>query len=156
MTSVKHFGPPLWESLFHIAVGYDVNTEPTQIKDRHYKIFFSSLGHVLGCKYCRISYQKFFKQLNIERYLGQKRGLLRFVYDLKNMVNEKLWKQEHELALKILKKSNIDKLPDSEKIKVLRQISHVFYTKSAPPFKDVVQKYESSITKCNKQLKTCR
>ncbi len=151
----KAFGPCTWDALFFIAAGYDVNKEDSDVKNKHYKAFFKELGYVLGCSYCRESYKVFFKELDIDKYFNKPRGLLKFVYDLKNKVNHKLITQECQVALKkyeLLEKCTTN----DEKNKMLNEIRDICYTKSAPDFELVYKKYESHRAKCKRSLKSCR
>lgn len=152
----KAWGPPLWDSLFFIAHGYQLNPHPDRVEQ--YNTFFQSLAGVLPCKYCRDSLTGFLKELNFKQYIKDGRGAMRFVYDLKNKVNQKLVTQElsaahlkfNEIGEKINRHEHVD-IP-----RELRQISKVFYTKDPPPFEDVVRKYQAHEAKCSAQLKTCR
>jgi hypothetical protein len=92
----KAWGPPMWDSLFHIALGFDLN--PSKIKVGSYKAFFGSLADVLPCKYCRASLHEFLGIIRFTDYAAQRYGAMRFVYDLKNMVNAKLVSQGNRTA----------------------------------------------------------
>ena len=88
----KIWGPPLWTALHSICFGYPLN--PTTEQKEHYKRFFIELGHVLPCRYCRDSYQKFSKddctcKFN-ENVLENRKSLTRWSYNLHNRVNNKL------------------------------------------------------------------
>lgn len=152
----KAWGPPLWDSLFFVAYGYQLNPHPDRVEQ--YDAFFNSLAGVLPCKYCRESLTGFLKELDFKQYIRDGRGAMRFVYDLKNKVNQKLVTQEltaaqtqfNELGEKMKRGESVD-VP-----RELRRISKVFYTKDPPPFEDVVRKYQAHEAKCSSQLKTCR
>jgi hypothetical protein len=151
----KKWGPPMWSSLFFIASGYEVNKTPRKIKDPQYEMFFKSLGDSLPCFYCRESYKQFYKELDIKKYFGRKCGLIRFVYDIKNKVNEKLIKQEQLLIeenRQELKKSTTQQ----EKDRIKQEMKKIKYTKPAPPFEKVVEMYEKHRAGCSKKLKSCR
>ncbi|GAQ90399.1 hypothetical protein KFL_006340175 [Klebsormidium nitens] len=88
------FGPPLWVALHSITFGYP--TEPTSLQRLHYLQFFRALGHVLPCKYCRASYNKFVSQkgrapLRLAT-MRNRDSLSRWLYALHNLVNERLGK----------------------------------------------------------------
>ena len=53
-----------------------------------------SLGYTMPCIYCRESFKKFCKELPIESSLSGRIELMRWLYDLRNKVNEKLIAQE--------------------------------------------------------------
>jgi hypothetical protein len=152
----KAWGPPLWDSLFFIAHGFQLNPHPDRVEQ--YNDFFQSLAGVLPCKYCRESLTGFLKELDFKQYVRDGRGAMRFVYDLKNKVNQKLVTQElaaaqtqfNDVASRVQRSEAVD-VP-----RELRQISKVFYTKDPPPFEEVVRKYQAHEAKCSAQLKTCR
>ena len=51
------WGPPTWESFHAITFGYPIKPTPEQKKD--YLDYFTLLGKVLPCIFCRKSYQEF-------------------------------------------------------------------------------------------------
>lgn len=154
------WGNCTWDAMFYIAAGYDLNTTTQPEKDKQYKAFFKSLGNVLPCRFCRDSYRNFYAALDIDKYMSMPScGLIKYVYDLKNLVNEKLISQEkkalkqifHELAQKHGGIDSDDFWED------YREKAHkVCYTKSAPPFMDVVTNLLQHRAECSKQMKTCR
>jgi hypothetical protein len=154
MNSVA-FGPPTWRAMFFIAAGYDVNPTPKKIKDPQYEMFFRSLGGVLPCKFCRDSYKQFYEELDINKYFGKRCGLMRFVYDMKNKVNEKLIKQE-QLLLQEKRQELKKAITQKEKDKIKLEMKKIKYTKPAPPFDEVVAEYEKHRAGCSKKLKSCR
>ena len=81
----KFWGKNLWVGLHSIAHNYDSSKHDPE----SYKQFFYYLGEVLPCIHCRNSYKEFFKILPIEPYL-ESNQLHRWVYDIHNMVNQKL------------------------------------------------------------------
>ena len=151
----KAFGKPLWNAMFFVAAGYDLNKTPKNIKDQQYINFFKSIGDVLPCIYCRQSYKDFFRELDITKYLDEENGLMKFNYDLKNKVSNKLINQENKEAIKCYKKIPFESLSDDEKAKYLRKISKIYYTKDQPPFSEVVQEYMKHKAKCSSKTKTC-
>jgi hypothetical protein len=152
------FGPACWDAMFFAAAGYDLNGDPPEIKNPLYKEWFSGWRHIIPCRFCRESYGPFFDQLDIDRYFGKNCGLIEFVYDLKNLVNNKLKTQEIALAL-----DKYDDLRRNERHMTrgqvagrLREISKVFYTKDAPPLQKVIDDYMQHQAKCSAKMKTCR
>lgn len=90
----KVWGPPGWLFLHCITFGYpntidEFNNEHFQ-KRTEYKKFFEYLGKVLPCKYCRESYDKYFKELPIDNFLNNRRDLIMWLYMIHNKVNNKL------------------------------------------------------------------
>lgn len=88
----KHF----WLTMLYAAAGYDLNDTPPHKKNPYYKAFFQSLKGVLPCSSCRSSYDRLFDEMDIDSYLLEPHGLLRFVYDLKNRVTEKIVNQRND------------------------------------------------------------
>ena len=156
----KAWGKNTWSAMFFVAAGYELNSEPRHIKDHHYFNFFKEIGYVLGCKYCRESYQNFFAELAPEGHLNdffnKPCGLLEFVYTLKNKVNNKLIKQESTVALQKYKDIVNSNLSDEEILFKLKDISKVFYTQDTPSFPDIVNQYMKHQAKCSSKLKSCR
>ena len=83
------WGPPTWATVHTIAHNYN----PEIHDPRDYKEFYRLLGKVLPCKYCRKSYQGFFKELPIDNYLGCQKDMAYWMYLMHNKVNEKLRNQ---------------------------------------------------------------
>ena len=153
------FGPPLWEGLFFIAAGYDLNETPKQVKNKDYREFFRTLGEVLPCRYCRESYRGFFQQLNIDRYFQMPScGVIKFVYDLKDCVNSKLKMQEHKaLHEEFESLRQTTPLETEEFWARFRDKAHkICYTKPTPPFEKVVQDLYKHRAGCSSHMKTCK
>ena len=54
----------------------------------------------IPCKECRTSYRVFIKKLPIDPHLEGKDSLSKWLYDIHNMVNEKLRRKENNLYIK--------------------------------------------------------
>lgn len=153
------WGPPFNEALLYVAAGYDLNEAPKYQKDQQYKMFFESLGDILPCRYCRESYKVFYKALDINKYLNMPScGLIRFVYDLRNLVNDKLIKQEekalHEEYQKLLQTKSPD---DPEFWRIIREKSHkICFTKPPPDYNELVDRLMKHRAGCSAKMKTCR
>lgn len=152
------WGKAGWDMMFYTAAGYELNELPVEDKAPLYKAYYESIGYVLPCKYCRDSYVEFFDILDFDQYATKHCGVMRFVYDMKNMVNEKLKTQERR-ALQV----QYDKLcrsisPDNHEFWVRMQeiAQRICYTKPAPPFEDVVAKLAQDKAKCSAEMRTCR
>ncbi len=155
----SHWGPPLHKGLFLIAAGFDLNETPLPQKKKQYKDFFKSIGNVLPCKYCRVSYNDFFEQLDIDRYMDLPAcGLIKFYYDMREKINRKLEAQEEKaLAEEYQKLSSVMSPADPEFWKRMRAKSHqICYTKPAPPFEKVVEELYTHRAGCSAHMKTCR
>lgn len=103
----KAFGPPAWIVFEGIASMIDtcLSSDHFENKDKMRRLaleFFTLLGFVVPCIYCRISYQMFTdpvtcdSDMSIHRLLMLMNGAQRYVYNLHNCVNNKLKKQELE------------------------------------------------------------
>ena len=90
----KVWGPPGWLFLHCVTFGYpfkidEMNPEHLE-KKNFYKNFFFNLGKVLPCKYCRESYDKYFKEIPIDNFLNTRKELCLWLYLIHNKVNDKL------------------------------------------------------------------
>lgn len=90
----KVWGPAGWLFTNSIVFGYPyvINPENPDHKNKKqdYYNFFYYLGKTLPCKYCRNSYDDFFKELPIENFLNSRRELCFWWYQMHNKVNQKL------------------------------------------------------------------
>lgn len=153
------WGKPAWDTMFYVAAGYDLNTLPDSVKRPQYKGFFQSMGLVLPCKYCRASYVDFFNSLDFDEYSRYPCGIVRFVYDIKNLVNEKLMEQERLYLQEEYDKLIAEGTPpdDPDFWDVMREKAQAkVCTKPAPPFKEVMAKLAQDRAECSDKMKTCR
>jgi len=90
----KVWGPPGWLFLHCITFGFPFKIDPSNPdhlqKQKDYRDFFTLIGNVFPCKYCRDSYKLFIKDLPIENSLDSRENLTKWLYDVHNKVNEKL------------------------------------------------------------------
>lgn len=86
----KIWGPPLWESIHSMTFGYPL--EPSDIQKTQYRDFFTGLGHVLPCGWCRVSYNKFITNNVIieDKDLINRDALIYWGYRIHQEVNKKL------------------------------------------------------------------
>jgi hypothetical protein len=88
------WGPSGWLFLHCITFGYPYKIDPTNPehieKQNDYYRFFYYLGKVLPCKYCRNSYDDFFAENSPMRHLSTREELSKWLYDVHNLVNDKL------------------------------------------------------------------
>ena len=87
----KIWGPGLWIGLHSISFGYPLKPSPEQkIK---YRDFFTLIGDVLPCSYCRDSYKNFLSsgitKLTLE-VMENRETLTKWLYCLHEAVNRKL------------------------------------------------------------------
>lgn len=163
--STKHWGPAAWKFLFTSIMGryptkIDIdNAEHILIKNA-FKSMLVSLQIVMPCIYCRESFKKFLLELPIEPYLVGRIELMYWLYLMKDKVNNKLLGQE-----------NMCYKDEKRKLKALfysghiteddyyKQVSAVkeetFNTIPTPPFKEVLDQYESLRAVCSDKAKTC-
>jgi hypothetical protein len=94
------WGPSGWLFLHCVTFGYPYKIDPTKPehleKQNDYYRFFYYLGKVLPCKYCRESYMEFLTKKSPMNHLGSRRDLAKWLYDIHNMVNDKLGVPECE------------------------------------------------------------
>ena len=90
----KVWGPAGWLFLHSITMSYPTNIDKNNSEHisrmNSTKDFFILLGDVLPCKYCRDSYKKFITSYPIDNFLDSRRNLAKWLYDIHNLVNDKL------------------------------------------------------------------
>jgi len=88
------WGPSGWLFLHCITFGYPFKIDPKNpehiAKQNDYYRFFYYLGKVLPCKYCRNSYDDFFASNSLVNHLGSREELAKWLYNIHNLVNDKL------------------------------------------------------------------
>lgn len=87
----KIWGPPSWVSLHSISFGYPLN--PSDEQKNTYKSYFTLVGDVLPCRYCRESYKKFISEgctKLTDDCMKNRETLSRWLYDVHEAVNKKL------------------------------------------------------------------
>jgi len=97
----KVWGPVLWKKLHTVTFKYPAyidpkNPEDVALKNRVRKMFMD-LRSAIPCKKCRVSYRSYIKQYPIEPHLNSQDALSKWLYDIHNMVNAKLRKEESDL-----------------------------------------------------------
>lgn len=87
----KIWGEPGWTFGHSVTFGYPL--EPSDDEKKWYKKYFESLGHVLPCRYCRESYQKFITTGDTEltdEVMTNRESLTKWFWRVHNAVNNKL------------------------------------------------------------------
>ncbi len=88
----KIWGEHAWEFMHSISFGYPI--QPTTEQMSQYRAFFTSIGDVLPCKYCRDSYSEFIRSdpdaSLKDSDLESRDALTKWLYRLHNRVNKKL------------------------------------------------------------------
>lgn len=87
------WGRCMWESMHYIAAAYP--QKPSLSDKRRYCQYFKALANVMPCKSCGISFRKYIKEIDITKYLQNRRRLLYWTYLIHNKVNRKLKKSIH-------------------------------------------------------------
>ena len=90
----KIWGPAGWLFLHSITMGYpsiiDKNDPEHVNRMNSTREFFILIADILPCRYCRDSYRQYIKELPIDNYLGTRKKLAKWLYDIHNKVNYKL------------------------------------------------------------------
>ena len=86
------WGPSAWNYLHTLTFNYPEN--PSDNNKKYYYELFDNLRFTLPCKYCRESYNIFFKYINIKSYLDDRMGITYWLYTIHNIVNLKLNKKK--------------------------------------------------------------
>lgn len=166
------WGKPAWLFLHTITFNYPEiidEKDPEHCERRKYtKELFENLQYTLPCKYCRASFKDFLEELPIDKFLGCRADITRWLYDIHNKVNAKLRKQEREAV-----ENKFNELTPQVKngtkhwqtaYKELEEfVVKTMITDSDPTFEEVCQKYESyRAQSCagkklkSKEMPTCR
>lgn len=163
--STKVWGPALWDFLFCSIMGrypmvIDQQNVDHQILKKEFKQLLSNLGHFFPCIYCRQSYKVFIQELPVTGYLDGRIQLMYWLYLVKDKVNRKLIIQEvkcfKDLKDKIKQRYSDKKITKSQAERLLeKERKRVFYTKSSPAFKKVLNKYEAFRAGCSPLTKSC-
>jgi len=77
------WGPLTWQLLYINALSYPFSN-PTLTVRTHFGMYFNSLQTVLPCQKCREGVKRFLKDRPVEKHLGSKVELLRWVTALYN------------------------------------------------------------------------
>jgi len=105
------WGPPGWFFLHCVTFGYPVDpekfdTDREQVPgttERAYREFFTRVGDILPCKYCRESYKKFIREIPPD--LTNRDALVEWFWTIHNKVNEKLEDTYPEATLDKIKEN---------------------------------------------------
>jgi hypothetical protein len=86
------WGPSAWEFLHTLTFNYP--EKPTDDNKKYYYELFDNLKYTLPCKFCRESFNIFFKYININDYLNDRMGITYWLFTIHNIVNYKLNKKK--------------------------------------------------------------
>uniref|UniRef100_A0A6C0CKN7 thiol oxidase n=1 Tax=viral metagenome TaxID=1070528 RepID=A0A6C0CKN7_9ZZZZ len=164
----KIWGPAAWRFLHIVTFGYPerIDKKNAEHVDRMLatKRFFTDLGEVLPCIFCRKSWKEFLVRLPIDDFLESRQKLSFWLYTMHNFVNDKLRKSENETIKSVVEKikSNTTEKVTKDEIAQIRKILCKKIKCTAdknPSFNDICTRYETYRVKCgnpNSILKSCR
>jgi hypothetical protein len=163
--STKHWGPSAWNFLFISIMGryptkIDIGNPEDILIQNSFKIMLTNLQTVMPCIFCRESFKGFLQELPIEPYLVGRIELMYWLYQMKDKVNKKLLKQENQCYNDEKKRLKalfyMKKITEEEYYQKVSEFKKdTFQTIPTPPFKEVLDKYESLRAVCSAKAKTC-
>lgn len=166
--STKMWGPSGWYFLFSCIMGgypvkIDDNNKEHLIIKKHFKKLISSLGYTMPCIFCRESFKQFCIQLPIDNSLASRMDLMKWLYDIRDKVNKKLIAQEKKCynneKIRLKKMYYLQPKTKQRKEMYYQKLAEfknkTMITQPSPPFKEVLDKYESIRAVCSKKAKTC-
>lgn len=108
----RYWGPDAWDLFHMITLQYP--EKPTERDEEIHRLFFSTLPYVLPCHYCRKSITKYLEELPMNG--KSKRTMIEWMWQLHNMVNDKLRKQKlidyENPPISVVKRVYLNKLID--------------------------------------------
>lgn len=87
------WGPAMWRAMHSITFGYP--KVPTDEQKQEYKQYFTLIGKIMPCRYCRDSYSYFIKSnptILDDSVMESRETLTKWLYKIHERVNEKLGK----------------------------------------------------------------
>jgi hypothetical protein len=100
------WGRHMWFSIHFVAQDYPL--EPSADDAINYKKFFENLGSVIPCYKCGVNYNRHFKEMPIDEYLGSRELLFAWTVEFHNIVNKELGKATMTLEEAKMKYSDPD------------------------------------------------
>lgn len=123
------WGPFFWNTLHSVAAGYPKT--PTKDEKNEYKDFFLSFGKVLPCEECRDNFKEMMSQHPLEdSHLENNETISIWVFELHNMVNNKLGKPKYEWFRVVARYRNQLTTPESSGVGSKYAESRVASTKN--------------------------
>ena len=87
-----YWGPSFWKTMFSFSATYPENPTKEQIISSN--TFFNSLSELIPCSKCSISYKVFLTEddtyIKDINNFSSKKNLIKFVFNLRNKVNQKI------------------------------------------------------------------
>lgn len=161
--STRFWGCRAWDFLFVSILGrYPIKVitkEDLEIKQA-FKSMLTNLSLVMPCIFCRNSFKEFLQELPIEDYLIGRIELMYWLYLMKDKVNKKLIKLEHNCyndeKSKLKGMFYNKEISEEEYYKKVKEFKYDnFVTIPTPPFKEVLDKYETQRARCDPRAKKC-
>ena len=109
--ATKVWGPPAWFFLHMVTFGFPKdplkydreNKLASGTTQQRYRDFFNRVGFILPCRSCRESYQSNIQKFPID--ISNRDSLVKWLFNIHNLVNKKLNKISLEFNIKLLDKS---------------------------------------------------
>ena len=160
--STKHWGPAYWMFLFSSVMGNypfkidETSKEHLELRTEYINTI-KSLILILPCIFCRESLNGFVYELPMEPYSVGRIEMMYWLYLIKDKVNAKLIGQETHVFTK--QQNEIAKLHSVDYQRYLHALNECkrnsFKTVETPPFKQVLDYYESLRASCSLEAKKC-
>jgi hypothetical protein len=102
------WGPPAWKFIHIVALAYPVN--PSQQEKNNYKQFYTIIGDIIPCHFCRDHYKEHITKNPItDEVLSNRKNLLHWTIDIHNEVNKITGKNvyDYETAVQLIQQHNI-------------------------------------------------
>ena len=100
--NVNKWGPSGW--LFLHTITFNYPEKPSKQDIKRYTNFFIAVGDMLPCKYCRESYKIYIKHIPVKHFADSREGITYWLYNIHNLVNNKIFKDEQISFLEVVKK----------------------------------------------------
>ena len=164
-SSTSKWGKSGWDFLFISITSYPNKIDMKNIDHVNTKTafqdLFSSLRYILPCIYCRESYFDFYKKIKIDKFLTGRIELMYWLYLIKDAVNKKLIDQELKcckVEKNILKKKyTLGEISFEEYRTIYNTFKNdTLVTVVSPPFKDVLDHFETFRSICSRKAKKCQ
>ena len=97
------WGPHLWKFMHYLTLSYPDN--PNIDEQNKFKNFFMMIGQYLPCEKCRVNYKINIQTLPLtDSILSSRNNLIKWLFDLHNIVNKETGKTMTRTAIEVLRK----------------------------------------------------
>ena len=161
--NVSNWGPGGWVFLHTITFNYPL--KPTIEDKKRYTKFFNNIGEMLPCRYCRDSFKIYSKYLPIKNFLDDREGITYWLYQIHNLVNDKVFKNDSTTFGEIVRKYERYRA-GCKKVKKKRtevygtcgvpKNTHLNNTEITRFVKKAENKYRENIKTCVNNLMECK